>query len=43
MANIQFKVVKGGPKGEEEIVIPNPTHYRTKHFGTLDTHKYLTI
>ena len=41
MANIQSKVVKGGPKGEEEL-ISNPIHYRTKRSGPLSWSKYLT-
>ena len=41
MANIQSKVVKGGPKGEEELVISNPIHYRTKRSGPLSWSKYI--
>ena len=39
MANIQSKVVKGGPKGEEGPVISNPNHHRTKRFGTPSERK----
>ena len=41
MANIQSKVVKRGPKGEEGL-ISNPIHYRTKRSGPLSWSKYLT-
>ena len=40
MANIQPKV--GGPKGEEELVIPDPKHYRTKRSFRVSERKYLT-
>ena len=40
MANIQSKV--GGPKGEEELVIPDPKHYRTKRSFRVSERKYLT-
>ena len=39
MAKIQSKV--GGPRGEEELDIPEPKHYRTKRSFTVSERKYL--
>ena len=39
MAKIQSKV--GGPRGEVELDIPEPKHYRTKRSFTVSERKYL--